>query len=192
VQRVQERHGTGMQRMPDRTGEVHLSRREMHLPVGDAVTAPPYCKPTCRAWGTAISRPGQPNESLTHRNLTGGPFMGSIHVHTPNGGPALPDLPPIPIGALAVGLCDLLDQAKDLAQPRYITISDTQSIGLQFGNDQASLKAIDRWARRFGSEVTTSVRNDDNGPWQWVTTTLDWFGVEVVAYAHIPLTNSGT
>ena len=52
--------------------------------------------------------------------------MTSIHIYDPKDGPALPELPPLPIGALAVGTAELLQQAADLPQPRYITISTTQ------------------------------------------------------------------
>ena len=41
--------------------------------------------------------------------------MTSIHIYDPaTRRPALPDLPPLPIGALAVGLANLLQEAADL------------------------------------------------------------------------------
>ena len=58
--------------------------------------------------------------------------MTSIHTYDLKAGPALPELPPLPIGALAVGTAELLQQAADLPQPSYLTVSDTQSIDLQF------------------------------------------------------------
>ena len=48
--------------------------------------------------------------------------MTSIHIYDPSDGAALPELPPLPIGVLAVGTADLLQQAADLPQPRYIFI----------------------------------------------------------------------
>ena len=51
--------------------------------------------------------------------------MTSIHTYDPADGAALPELPPLPIGVLAVGTAELLQQAADLPQPRYITISTT-------------------------------------------------------------------
>ena len=44
--------------------------------------------------------------------------MTSIHIYDPKDGAALPELPPLPIGVLAVGTADLLQQAADLPQPR--------------------------------------------------------------------------
>ena len=43
--------------------------------------------------------------------------MTSIHTYDPADGPALPELPPLPIGVLAVGTAELLQQAADLPQP---------------------------------------------------------------------------
>ena len=43
--------------------------------------------------------------------------MTSIHIYDPSDGAALPELPPLPIGVLAVGTADLLQQAADLPQP---------------------------------------------------------------------------
>ena len=40
--------------------------------------------------------------------------MTSIHTYDPADGPALPALPPLPIGVLAVGTAELLQQAADL------------------------------------------------------------------------------
>ena len=53
--------------------------------------------------------------------------MTSIHIYDPSDGAALPELPPLPIGVLAVGTADLLQQAADLPQPRYISIYDHQA-----------------------------------------------------------------
>ena len=53
--------------------------------------------------------------------------MTSIHIYDPADGAALPELPPLPIGVLVVGTADLLQQAADLPQPRYISISSGQT-----------------------------------------------------------------
>ena len=81
--------------------------------------------------------------------------MTSIHIYDPDDGAALPELPPLPIGVLVVGTADLLQQAADLPQPRYITIYDGQTVDLQFAPEQASVRAITRWALRFGSVMTS-------------------------------------
>src|SRR5690348_5661308 len=41
-------------------------------------------------------------------------LMTSIHIFDPSDGAALPKLPPLPIGVLAVGTAELLQQAADL------------------------------------------------------------------------------
>ena len=40
--------------------------------------------------------------------------MTSIRTYDPADGPALPELPPLPIGVLAIAAADLLQQAADL------------------------------------------------------------------------------
>jgi hypothetical protein len=112
--------------------------------------------------------------------------MTSIHIFDPSDGAALPELPPLPIGVLAVGTADLLQQAADLPQPHYITISSTQSVDFQFAPEQASVRAITRWALRFGSVVTTQPHQGTDGPETWHRTDFDYFGIAVTAYARIP------
>jgi hypothetical protein len=110
----------------------------------------------------------------------------SISTRTPEGGTALPELPPASIAVLAVGTADLLQQAADLPQPHYITISSTQAVDLQFAPEQASVRAITRWALRFGSVVTSEPHQGKNGPETWCRTGFGYFGIAVTAYAHIP------
>jgi hypothetical protein len=116
--------------------------------------------------------------------------MGSLEVLNPSGGPALPEIPPIPIGALAVGLCDLFQRAADLPAPSSVTLygGGIDCMTLQFVPEPASDKAIALWARRFGGEVTRKVHTDDRGRERWVKARFDWRGVDVDAFAHIPLT----
>ena len=52
--------------------------------------------------------------------------MTSIHTYDPSHGAALPELPPLPIGVLAVGTADLLQQAADLPQPTTSPSTTTQ------------------------------------------------------------------
>ena len=94
--------------------------------------------------------------------------MTSIHVYDPSDGAALPELPPLPIGVLTVGTADLLQQAADLPQPRCIFIyGNGQAISLQFAPEQASVRAITRWALRFGSVVTSEPHQDTGRPGTW-------------------------
>jgi hypothetical protein len=112
--------------------------------------------------------------------------MTSIHIYDPADGAALPELPPLPIGVLTVGTADLLQQAADLPQPRCIFIYDGQAISLQFAPEQASVRAITRWALRFGSVVTSDPHQDTDGPETWHRTEFDYFGIAVRAYALVP------
>jgi hypothetical protein len=119
--------------------------------------------------------------------------MTSIHIYDPaRAGSALPELPPLPIGALAVGLVNLLQEAADLPAPTYISVSDTQHIGLQFAPAKASLRAITRWALRFGSVMTSKPQQGTTGTETWCRTHFDYYGVAVDAYAHIPAKTAST
>ncbi len=111
----------------------------------------------------------------------------TIHLYDPaKAGAPLPELPPLPIGALTVGALNLLSEAADLPQPVYLSICDTQAISLQFPPEHASLRAITRWALRFGGVVTSQPRQGQSGTETWCRTEFGYYGVEVDAYAHIP------
>jgi hypothetical protein len=112
--------------------------------------------------------------------------MTSIHVYDPKDGAAPPELPPLPIGVLAVGTAELLQQAADLPQPCCIFIYDNQAISMQFASEQASAQAVTRWAHRFGSLVTSQPHEGKDGPETWYRTDFDYYGIAVNAYAHIP------
>ena len=118
--------------------------------------------------------------------------MTSIHIYDPASGPALPDLPPLPIGVLAVGVAELLQQAADLPQPIYITICDTQSADLLFDWGQASIRALTRWASRFGSVMTIQPGMGKDGTETWYRTDFEYYGIAVSAYAHIPAAPAAT
>jgi hypothetical protein len=111
--------------------------------------------------------------------------MTSIHIYDPAAGAVLPELPPLPIGALAVGAAELLQQAADLPAPIYISVADTQSIRFMFALNRASTKAITVWARRFGGIVTTRT-DTDYGQLALCQTTFDYYGITVEAYAYFP------
>jgi hypothetical protein len=113
--------------------------------------------------------------------------MTSIRIYDPDRLAAvLPELPPLPIGALAVGLVNLLQEAANLPAPRLISVYDTQHISLQFPAEQASVRTITRWALRFGSVITSHPHPDQDGPDTWCRTEFDYYGVHIDAYAHIP------
>jgi hypothetical protein len=115
----------------------------------------------------------------------------SISTRTPEGGTALPELPPASIAVLAVGTAELLQQAADLPQPRHIFIYQSgQSVSMQFAQEQASVRAITRWALRFGSVVSSEPGKD--GTETWCRTDFDYFGIAVTAYAHIPAEPAST
>jgi len=115
--------------------------------------------------------------------------MGSLHPFDPNSGPAVPDLPPIPIGALPVGLTDLFKQADGLVLPRHAMITESaQEFALQFAPVTDSAKVVVSWARRFGGVVDSHVCTPNGEPHRHITLTFDFFGVTVEAYTFIPVT----
>jgi hypothetical protein len=113
--------------------------------------------------------------------------MTSIHAYDPASGAVPPELPPMTITTLAVGLVDLLSEADNLPQPYYITIHDrSQSVDLQFAPVKASMKALTRWALRFGAVLTSEPHEGKHGPETWCNVRFDYNGVTVTGYAHIP------
>ena len=119
--------------------------------------------------------------------------MTSIYIYDPGDRAALPELPPLPIGVLVVGTAELLQQAADLPQPACIFIYGHQAVSIQFAKDQASAQAVNRWAHRFGSIMTSQPGQDtDGGQETWHRTDFDYYGIAVTAYAHIPAAPAGT
>jgi hypothetical protein len=120
--------------------------------------------------------------------------MGSLDTSTPVPGPALPDIPPCSARELAVGLLDLFSKADGLTLPALVIIyASTQGFSLQFAKSAASYRALAAWAQRFGAVLASEDRADPQGqPCRYVRVTFDWFGVEVQAYAYIPVTETGT
>ena len=105
---------------------------------------------------------------------------------------AAPDLPPLPIGALVACALDLMQEAADLPQPWYIFIYRSQAISVQFPPEAHSLDSVARWAKRFGDVLVSKPGEGVDGPETWCRTDFDYYGVEVCAYAHIPVTKTGT
>jgi hypothetical protein len=123
--------------------------------------------------------------------------MTSIHIYDPTTAGTAPDeLPPLPIGALAVGAAELLQHAADLPAPTSITVYDTQHISAQFAPAKASVRAITRWATRFGSAVTVrpGTVDYDTGPdtGTWYRTEFDYYGIAVTAFAFVPAAPAST
>ena len=115
--------------------------------------------------------------------------MTSIHAYDPaSAGTAPHELPPMPIGALAVGTAELLQQAATLPAPTCITIYDHQAISLHFARRTDSIRAIAQWARRFGSITTSRPGNVESVTGTWHTTDFDYYGIAVHAFAFIPAT----
>ena len=119
--------------------------------------------------------------------------MTSIHTYDPASGAVPPELPPMSIAILAVGVLDVLCEAEDLPQPRYITIhARSQSFSLQFAPARASLKTLTRWALRFGAVLTSQPRQGEDGPETWCSLAFDYYGIAVDAYARIPAETAST
>ena len=113
--------------------------------------------------------------------------MTSINVYDPaTAGTALPELPPMPIGALAVGAAELLQQAADLPAPTCVTLYNHDAITVQFAGHKASIRAITQWARRFGSVTTSRPGQIESATGTWHTTDFDYYGIAVHAFAFIP------
>ncbi len=117
--------------------------------------------------------------------------MTSIHTYHPDG-TALPELPPLPIGALAVGTAELLQQANDLPEPRCIFIYHNQAISLQFAPEQAGVRAVARWAQRFGGVLVSQPADTEDGPRMYHRAEFGYCGIEVTAYTLIPAEPAGT
>ena len=112
--------------------------------------------------------------------------MTTASTHATPSVPALPAFAPLPISGLVAGALNLLQEAASLPQPGHISIDDTQSIMVQFDPEPASLKAITRWALRFGGTVTSEPHHTDSGPQTWCRTNFTYCGVHVTVFAHIP------
>jgi hypothetical protein len=112
--------------------------------------------------------------------------MTSTRTYDPADGMIPPELPPLPIGALAAGTAELLQQAADLPQPACIFIYDHQAVSIQFAGEQASARAVNRWAHRFGSITTSQPHQGNDGPETWYRTDFSYYGIAVTAYAHVP------
>ena len=99
----------------------------------------------------------------------------------------LAELPPLPIAMLMIGVYNLLQEAADLPQPCYVTVSEgSRQIDLQFPGKHTSLRAITGWARRFGSAVTEQPHHDERGQFTRLAATFGYYGLTVKAYAYIP------
>jgi hypothetical protein len=111
--------------------------------------------------------------------------MTSIHPYHP-AAPRPPELPPMTIANLAVGLVDMLSDADHLPQPCYITIHDSsQSVDVLFAPVKASVKALTRWALRFGAVLISEPHEGEHGPATWFRAEFDYYGIAVKAFAHI-------
>jgi hypothetical protein len=93
---------------------------------------------------------------------------------------------PLSISGLVVAASNLLDQAADLPQPRYITISRLQNISMAFTHATEGVKELGRWALRFGGEETSQPYEGDNGPETLCRLDFDYCGLAVQAYAFVP------
>ena len=113
--------------------------------------------------------------------------MTSIHTYDPaTAGTALPDLPPLPIGALAVGAANLLQRRPSCPAPLRRALRPRVDQHAVRPADQPSMQAVTCWARRFGGIVTTEPVRASTGPETWCSTEFSYYGVSVTAYARIP------
>jgi hypothetical protein len=108
----------------------------------------------------------------------------SIDIYDPKAAAA--PLTPLPISALVIATWNLLEEASDLPQPKFLTVSSRQSIDLQFPADRPSYQTIARWALRFGGVVTSVLIQDEKGSRTLCKVDFDYYGIRVEAYAIIP------
>jgi hypothetical protein len=99
-------------------------------------------------------------------------------------------LTPLPVSALVIATWNLLEEASDLPHPHWLSVSDSQSLSLQFPPEDSSRKAITRWALRFGGVLTTKPHQAETGPQTWHRVEFTYYGIRVCAYAHIPAANT--
>jgi len=112
-----------------------------------------------------------------------------LYPYDPANGPAVPDLPPINIGALTVGLSDLFGRASGLVLPRSVLINETaQAYLLTFAPDPDSIRVITSWAIRFGGVVESHTCSPDGTQRQHIILTFEYFGVQVDAFTFLPVT----
>jgi hypothetical protein len=113
--------------------------------------------------------------------------MTTVYIPDPKGDDSASlKLTPLLIATLVIAAWSLLDQAADLPHPQMVTVSDLQSVSLQFPPEPSSFKAITRWALRFGGVLASEPHQTEKGPQIWVRLEFDYYGVAVDAYAHIP------
>jgi hypothetical protein len=112
----------------------------------------------------------------------------TIHIYDAKAdGPASEKLTPLPLSALVIATWNLLEEAADLPQPWYLTVSSTQSISLQFPDAPSSYRAITRWALRFGGVLTSKPATDQSkGARTTCALEFDYYGIRADAYAIIP------
>lgn len=115
----------------------------------------------------------------------------SLHAYVPGDHSPVPDLPVLPIGALVIGTANLLAQAVDLPQPRAITIYDEMIISLEFDSSPDSLRAITRWALRFGAVLVSEPHQCHMGSFNHCHAEFGYHDVAVIAYALIPESADG-
>jgi hypothetical protein len=113
--------------------------------------------------------------------------MTSIRAYDPaSAGAVPPELPPMPIGVLAVGTAELLQQAAGLPAPTSVTMYDDGGITVQFARHADSIRAITGWARRFGSITTSHPGKVQSDTGTWHVTDFDYYGIAVHAFAFVP------
>ena len=112
--------------------------------------------------------------------------MTSINTYDPARFPEWWADPPLPIVALVVGTLNLLEEAADLPQPVYVTVSSTQSLDFQFADDKASFGALAQWLDVFGGTIAANdIRREDGTPARLCRVTFTYHGVPAEAYAVV-------
>jgi hypothetical protein len=101
---------------------------------------------------------------------------------------AAPEPQPLSIGGLAAEAAAVLWDADrwGLPRPWYVTVSSTQSLDFQFGDDRSSFGALAQWAESFGGTIASNpISRKDGTRARLCRVNFTYHGVRAEAYAIV-------
>ena len=111
--------------------------------------------------------------------------MTSIHTYDLTDGPALPELPPLPIGVLMVGTANCSSRQPTCPSPATSRSADTQSIDLQFAPAQPEHAGHHPVGAPLRQRHDQPARHGHGRHQTWYRT-VQLLRHAVTAYAYIP------
>ena len=133
-----------------------------------------------------VSGPARQEPSPT-RDQNQETLMTSIHIYDPADGTALPELPPLPIGVLAVGTAEPAPAGSRPAPApahRHLRRPGRQPAVRPGAGEPAGHHPLGAALRQRRDQPARTRASD--GPETWCRTEFDYYGIAVTAYAHIP------